>query len=182
MLYLASSNRDKFKEIARILGSYSIAIIFKEVELLEIQSDLESIAKYKAEQAYGMIKDEVIVEDDGIFIDSLNGFPGIYSSYVYKTLGNDGILKLMEGLEQRNARFVSVIVYHDGSPRIFKGVVEGIIAYSKQGDSWGYDPIFIPKGYNLTYAELKYEKDRVSHRSLALKAFAEWYKNRSTLE
>lgn len=178
MLYFISSNYNKFREVKRILDIYNIDIEFREADLLEIQADtLEEVAKHKAIEAYNIVKDEVLVEDDGLFIDALKGFPGVYSSYVYKTIGNDGILKLMRDLENRDARFVSVIAY--AYPlTIFRGIAIGNIAYSKQGSLWGYDPIFIPKGYSKTYAKLKDEKDNLSHRSLALRAFAEWYKNK----
>ncbi|GIU71762.1 MAG: non-canonical purine NTP pyrophosphatase [Candidatus Nitrosocaldaceae archaeon] len=181
MLYFVSSNVDKFREVKRILGKYNIDIEFRRLELLEIQSDsLEIVAKHKVNNAYSIINDEVIVEDDGLFINSLNGFPGVYSSYVFKTIGNDGILKLLRDVDDRSAKFISIIAYSNGSYKLFKGIVKGSIAYDKRGYSWGYDPIFIPKGYDLTYAELK-NKDEISHRYIALNLFARWYKKNKDL-
>ena len=178
MLYFITSNEDKFREVSNILKRYSISIAFKHANLLEIQADsIEDVAIAKVKDAYDKVKDEVIVEDDGLFIDALNGFPSIYSSYVFKTIGNKGILKLMEGIDDRYAKFVSTIAYYNGSRlKLFKGVVEGMIAREERGISWGYDPIFIPKGYSKTYAELKDKKDQISHRGIALRLFAEWYK------
>lgn len=175
MIYFVSSNKNKFREVKRILDRYNIDIEFKESSLIEIQGEIEEIAKHKIKDAYEIIKDEVIIEDDALFIDELNGFPGVYSSYVYKTIGNDGILKLMKDVKNRGARFVSVIAYSNGYTKLFKGIVEGLIAENRQGISWGYDPIFIPKGYTTTYAMI--EKDKISHRSMALKEFVRWYKS-----
>ncbi len=175
MLNFVSSNIEKYKEVKRILEAYNIDIKFISLKLLEIQDDdIEIIAKHKVDQAFDIIKDEVIVEDDGLFIKALNGFPGVYSSYIYKSIGNDGILKLMNGLNDRSARFISIIGYSNGSIKLFKGIVNGTISYNKRGTSWGYDPIFIPEGYELTYAEIK-NKDQVSHRAIALREFAKWY-------
>ncbi len=175
MLYFISSNYNKFQEVQRILHEYKIEIVFREAELLEIQADsLEEVAEHKIKDAMHIVNNEVLVEDDALFIDALNGFPGVYSSYVYKTIGNDGILKLMKDIENRSARFISVIVYSH-PVKLFKGTIEGEIAYSKRGNSWGYDPIFIPKGYRQTFAELRYDKDKTSHRNQALIAFARWY-------
>lgn len=174
MLYFISSNYNKFKEVKRILDAYNIEIEFREADLLEIQADnLEEVAEHKIREA-SRISNDILIEDDGLFIDVLNGFPGVYSSYVYKTIGNDGILKLMKDIDNRYARFVSIIAYSN-TTKLFKGIVEGHIAYSKRGSLWGYDPIFIPKGYSQTYAELKDEKDKISHRNQALIAFAKWY-------
>ena len=157
-----------------ILDEYNIDIEFVKADLLEIQADsLEEVAEYKVRDASSKVDGEVLVEDDGLFIDALHGFPGVYSSYVCKTIGNDGILKLMSSIENRDAKFVSIIAYANDLIRLFKGVVYGKIATIKEGSSWGYDPIFIPKGYNQTYGVLP--KHKISHRNYALRAFAEWY-------
>ncbi len=187
MLTFVTSNKAKYREVSMILAEYGIEVKHKEMQLVELQhEDLEYIAKVKARDAYNALGNacEVLVEDDALFINSLKGFPGIYASYVLKCIGNEGVLKLLEGIEDRSAEFVSVVAYLNGSRELtFIGSVKGRIAYSikqsKKGLAWGYDPIFIPAGYDMTYAELSdiNMKHGISHRKIALAKFAEWYKH-----
>ena len=119
------------------------------------------------------VKKPLIIEDDGIFIDSLDGFPGPYSSYVFKTIGNEGILNLLKN--KRQAKFVSIITYFDGKTlESFEGKLDGTISKSQKGKGWGYDPIFIPKNSSKTFAQMN-EKNNISHRYKALKKFSNWY-------
>ncbi len=178
-LYFVTSNENKFKEASKILSNYDLHVYMRKLELIEKQSDdLTLIASSKARDAWKALRNDVIVEDDGLFIDALGGFPGPYSAFVYRTIGNEGVLKLMKDVTNRNATFLSVIAYcrRNFAPIIFKGAVKGKISKKLRGGSWGYDPIFIPNNSGgLTYAELKSEKNMVSHRRLALEHFAEWY-------
>jgi XTP/dITP diphosphohydrolase len=117
----------------------------------------------------------VIVEDDGLFIDALKGFPGQYSSYAFKTIGNDGILKLLVGSADRVASFRSLIAFHDGRRlSISEGRVDGQISDKITEGGWGYDPIFVPAGTRLTFAQLKEKKNEYSHRKKSLDNFARW--------
>ena len=119
---------------------------------------------------------KVIVEDDGLFVDSLSGFPGQYSSFVFKTIGNDGILKLLAGSAKRSAYFLSLIAFYDGRIlSISEGRVNGKITDRITEGGWGYDPIFVPDGTDLTFAELEKNKNEYSHRKRALEKFAQWY-------
>ena len=140
----------------------------------EIQSDsLQEIAKHKAIQAFQKCKKPVIVEDDGLFIESLRGFPGPYSSYVFKTIGNKGILKLLK--QNRKAKFVSIITYCDKTLlESFDGKLNGKISKTQKGKGWGYDPIFIPNNLKKTFAETN-NKNELSHRYKSLKKFSKWY-------
>ncbi|MCS7138837.1 MAG: non-canonical purine NTP pyrophosphatase, partial [Crenarchaeota archaeon] len=110
---------------------------------------------------------------------ALNGFPGVYSSYVYKKIGCEGILKLLSGVTDRSAYFMTALAYGEPNKRIeiFKGRIDGEITLGKRGGSgFGYDPIFIPLGSNLTFAEMSVEdKNRFSHRAKALREFASWF-------
>ena len=95
-LYFASNNYDKYVEIQPVLQKYSIDVRFSRMKLTEIQSTfLIEIAIEKSKSAFEKISMPIIVEDDGLYIDELNGFPGQYSSYIFETIGNDGILKLL---------------------------------------------------------------------------------------
>ena len=172
-----SSNQNKFREVQSILSAYGISVNFERANLLEIQSDsLEQIAREKAENAFSLVKKPVIVEDDGLFIESLRGFPGQYSSHAFNTLGNTGVLRLLEGSSERSAFFKSLIAFCDGMREIiFEGKIEGCISNKITEGGWGYDPIFVPAGSDLTFAQLKEKKSDYSHRKKALNGFAEWH-------
>src|SRR5215207_4333518 len=174
----ASTNQNKFLEVQSILSTRNISVDFSQIRLVEIQSDsLEEIAREKAKTAFAKVGRQVIVEDDGLFIDNLGGFPGQYSSFVFRTLGNDGILKLLAGSAKRSAYFRSLIAFYNGiTLSISQGRVNGRISERiTEGGGWGYDPIFVPDGTDLTFAELKKSKNEYSHRKRALEKFALWY-------
>lgn len=172
----ASSNQHKFNEVRLILLPRGISVKQARINLVEIQSDsLEEIAKLKAKSAFALVGNPVMVEDDGLFIHSLNGFPGQYSSFVFSTIGNKGILNLLAGSAHRSASFRSVLAYFDGRKMtITEGRVEGKISDAiTEGQGWGYDPVFIPSGTRLTFAELGERKNEYSHRRKALEKFAD---------
>ena len=177
-IFFASSNVHKYEEAEKILSEFGIRLGFFQTELVEIQDDLLSkIALQKSLNAYEKCKKPVIIEDDGLFIDSLSGFPGPYSSYIFNTIGNNGILKLIG--DNRDAQFVAIIAFCDSSnePILFESSVTGTISKNVQGKGWGYDPIFIPEKQNKTYAELD-AKNKLSHRYESLKKFADWFNNK----
>ena len=173
-LFFVSSNNHKYQEANIILDSFGIKLGFFKYNLEEIQSNsLKEIASTKAKNAFSKYKKPVIVEDDGLFIDSLEGFPGPYSSYVFKTIGNKGILNLLK--KNRKAKFVSIITYCDNKTlKSFNAKLDGTISKTQKGKGWGYDPIFIPKNTKQTFAELT-NKNNLSHRYKALKKFSNWY-------
>jgi XTP/dITP diphosphohydrolase len=177
LLYFLSTNIHKYVEIYPILHKYSVIAKFLNIKLMEIQSDsLSEITVEKSKNAFKAISKPVIVEDDGLFIHRLKGFPGSNSSFFFKTIGNDGILKLLSHSKDRSASFVSVFVYNDGNMlRRFVGKINGNISSKVAGPGWGYDPIFIPIGSELTFGQLRDKKLQLSHRSKAITAFAKWY-------
>ena len=140
--------------------------------------DVSMVAKEGAKFVFDKIKGPVFVEDTGLFIEILNGFPGSYSAFVFNKIGNEGILKLMQGVNNRDRKaiVISAIGYFDTyGVRVFKGVVEGHIATQVLGSvGFGYDPIFIPLGYEKTFSEDQELKNRVSHRRKAFEQFCEW--------
>ena len=176
-VFFASSNVHKYEEAKEILAEFGIELGFFQTDLVEIQDDsLSKIALQKALDAYDKCKKPVIVEDDGLFIDSLSGFPGQFSSYVFKTIGNNGILKLTG--DNRSAVFVSIIIFRSAKwSNKFESKVFGTISKNIQGEGWGYDPIFIPEKQTKTYAELA-DKNKLSHRYESLKKFADWFNNK----
>jgi XTP/dITP diphosphohydrolase len=178
-IVFASTNESKFNEIFLYLKSFNIEIEFVRFGTLEIQSNkLEEIALQKSKEAFEKIGRPLIVEDTGLFIDSLKGFPGPYSSYVLETIGNQGILDLLSNKAKRFALFKSVVAYKDGNNNLtFSGETRGTISDHISKGGWGYDPIFIPKGSSITYAQQgTTNKIGVSHRTHALNYFAEWYR------
>lgn len=179
-LYLVSRNRKKVEELTRLAGASGIELVPLDVPKVEVQSEsLMEVALYSATAAYLSVRKPLIVEDSGLFIKSLNMFPGAMSSYVFKTIGIRGVLKLMEGVGDREAFFESVIALAapalDGV-RVFRGVVRGRIAEEPRGTGgFGFDPIFVPEGYNVTFAEMSMEeKNAVSHRGAAFRALSRW--------
>jgi XTP/dITP diphosphohydrolase len=182
-LSFVTTNEGKFREAAEIVNEFGIELEHVPLPYLEIQSEnLEDIARVGAQQAFAMLKRPCFVEDSGLFVESLRGFPGPFSSYAFKTLGNEGILKLMEGVENRRAEFKSTVGYCQSSTEVFvfAGKVIGRISTEMRGKGgFGYDPIFIPEGEERTFAELPLqEKNRLSHRGRALRSFFSWLVSR----
>ena len=183
IIFFATNNFHKFNEARRVLAEHKIAVGMLRVKALEIQSDsLSDIAQASAIDAFERCHLPIIVEDAGLFVDVLNGFPGPYSAYTYKTVGNVGLLKLMGKVAYRKAVFKSVIAYYDGhgAPVCFEGEAAGKITSEERvgnGKSgFGFDPIFQPAGSAKTFAEMAIgEKNGFSHRANAVRKFAEWY-------
>jgi XTP/dITP diphosphohydrolase len=123
------------------------------------------------EQKY--LENYIMIEDSGLFVERLHGFPGVYSAYVYKTIkGYEAILNLMEGEWDRRAKFETCIGLAGAKtePRLFTGRCLGTLASKARGTKgFGYDPIFIPHGEQSTFAEMDMtEKNIYSHRALAV--------------
>ncbi len=130
----------------------------------------------KAQYAFENLNTPVMVDDTGFFIDALKGFPGPYAAYVLHSIGNTGILKLMEGIPDRTARFTTAIAFADEQGvQVFKGTIDGRITHAPRGKGgFGYDPIFDIDGKTLAELPLE-EKSRISHRARALMAFHDWF-------
>jgi XTP/dITP diphosphohydrolase len=173
-LLFGTSNIHKYKEIKTIFDkSTSIQVKHASISPLEIQSDdLEVIAKFSLDSCVKKIKKcPLFVEDSGLFITSLNGFPGPYSAYVFKTIGNKGIMKILEGEKDRRAYFQSTLALSlEEETLIFTAVVDGKISNEISHSGWGYDPIFIPDSNPaFTFGDLGDEKMWISHRYFATK-------------
>lgn len=186
IIIFATNNINKFNEARGVLSEYDLSVGMLRVKCVEIQGDtLEEIAKESVKDAFRRCELPVLVEDAGLFIDSLHGFPGPYSAYVHKTIGNVGLLRLMKGIDDRKARFKSVVAFFFPdlrSPFLFDGVIEGRITLKQRRESseggFGFDPIFEPVGSYKTFAEMSMkEKNRLSHRAISFRKFAVWYKN-----
>jgi len=179
---MVTGNIHKFTETCLVLSEFGLSTAMLNVDTVEIQANtIKSVAKTSVMDAIKKCHLPLIVEDAGLFIKALNGFPGPYSSYVFRTVGLKGVLKLMENVEERRAFFESVVAFSAPnlkSPRLFRGRIRGRIAEQAKGhEGFGFDPIFFPISCNgKTFAETSVsEKNKLSHRAKALRAFAEWY-------
>lgn len=183
-IYIASKNNHKIEEIKLVVPE------FVELETVNWEIDVEETGETFIENSiikaleYGKeIGQPVIADDSGLSIDVLGGFPGVMSarylegaSYVEKM---ESILQLMRNYEERNAKFVCAATYFNPIKNFLisvEGYVEGTISREIRGDKgFGYDPIFIPKGYDKTFGELGEEvKKHISHRSVAFKKLFEF--------
>lgn len=177
-----TGNQHKVKEARGIFKNLGLTLEHADLGYVEIQGNLEDVARYGAKHVARRLGKPVIVEDAGLFIKALNWFPGTYSSHVQDTVGNQGILKLMSDVEDRYAEFRSVVGYctPKAEPEVFLGTVKGRIGYIEKGNyGFAYDPLFIPEGYDKSFGELETDvKNRFSHRRKSLEKFALWYKDR----
>jgi XTP/dITP diphosphohydrolase len=177
MIYFVTSNRGKFMEAQAIFSDLKQ----ENIGYNELQVDtLEEVVDFGMKEVMAKLKGPVMIEDAGLFIDGLKGFPGVYSAYVQKTIGNDGILQLMGNMDDRRAAFKSVVGYCEPGmePVVFKGDLKGEIGFEPRGTGgFGYDPIFYVDGKSLAEMSLE-EKNWISHRAGSMKALKQWLDNR----
>ena len=166
-----TTNPGKFREAREILRPYGVRLRWLRRALVEPQSaDLREVAVAKA-RAVPRRTGYVLVEDSGLFVRALNGFPGVYSAHFLKLWGFPPVLRLLRG-RPRGAAFRSVAALRHGRAiRTFVGEVQGSIASRPAGSTgFGYDPIFVPRGYRRTFAQLPTEtKNRLSHRGRSMR-------------
>ncbi len=173
MLKFVTTNRHKFKELRQVATRFDVALEMFDLSYREIQSeDLAKIAVDSARACAESVGGTFFLEDAGLFVHALGGFPGPYSSFVHEKIGNQGILDLLRRKRDRSAHFLSVICYHDGRFHTYEGRVEGEISTEGRGGTgFGFDPIFIPSGFDRTFAEMGDEKVEISHRTRSSEIF-----------
>lgn len=183
----ATSNRGKLEEARKILAPFALSVEQYNGKGVEIQADTNlEVAAYSSRNAATAAGRPILVEDAGLYVGSLKGFPGPYSAYVFKTVGTAGIIALLRSTPKkagaRSAEFVSSLAYCEpgGEPALFEGRVRGTITSRPRGKKgFGFDPIFVPEGGVRTFGELTIEeKCAVSHRAVAMRKFADWYLSR----
>jgi len=180
-LTMVTSNVNKAREVAAFFGG-TVEVSHIALDIPELRSDdVKTIAREKARYAYDHIHRPLIVDDTAFSIDALNGFPGPYAAYVLGTIGNTGILRLMEGVQDRAARFTTAIAFADESGiKVFSGTIEGKLIHRLRGKGgFGYDPIFEVGDKTLAEIPLE-EKSAISHRAKALSAFSTWFVDHKT--
>ncbi len=178
-IVFASNNKNKIREINSVLGdSFSLLSLFDinlEEDIPENEKTLEGNALHKARHIYQATGKNVFADDTGLEIEALNGQPGVHSARFAgedKDSGAniDKVLALLGNTINRNARFRTVIaLILEGREYLFEGIVAGLIIREKRGSNgFGYDPVFVPEGGTLTFAEMGLdEKNKISHRALA---------------
>ena len=187
-VWFMTGNSGKVREAKHALQPLGFDVVQLQVEGVEITEpqadDLEDVARSKIEQAIPHLpspNDALLVEDAGLFVDSLDGFPGVYSAYALKTIGFNGLLNLLKDSSPRSGAFHAVAaLWLDGEVHVSRGICNGKIAMQASGiDGFGFDPVFIPhpiktdgRDYSTdgkTFADIDLkEKEMFSHRRKAL--------------
>lgn len=186
-LVFATNNAHKLEEVAAILGDQvellSLNDIGCQADIPETAETLEGNALLKSSYIYKNYHLDCFADDTGLEVEALNGAPGVYSARYAGGEGHDAqanMLKLLhelDGKENRKAQFRTAIsLILDGKEYLFEGVIKGKIIKEKRGDSgFGYDPVFMPEGYDRTFAELGNDiKNQISHRALAVQKLCEF--------
>lgn len=149
-----TGNWAKIDSARQILEPLGFEIDNVKLDTVEIQADdVEEVAKYSAKWASEKLKCNVLKNDSGLFVEALNGFPGVYTHYADDTIGEDGLLKLLDGVENRKAYFKEALAYQEygKEPVVFVGITKGTIAKEKSGTyGWSWDFVFIPEGETKT--------------------------------
>jgi XTP/dITP diphosphohydrolase len=179
-LIFATNNRHKLTELQSLIGDNFILKSLQEIgcteDIPETAPTLEGNALLKAQYIFDKYGKNCFADDTGLEIEALDGRPGVFSAR-YATDGHDfeanidKVLEELTELENRKARFRTVIaLILDGSVHYFEGIVNGEIITERKGiEGFGYDPVFLPEGYNLTFAEMPLqEKNKISHRARAV--------------
>ena len=187
-LVVATNNAHKLEEISAILGTemelLSLKDIQCEADIPETADTLEGNARQKARYIYENYQMDCFADDTGLEVESLNGAPGVFSAR-YAGDGHDSeanmqkLLHELEGKENRKAQFrTAICLIMEGKEYLFEGIVKGKIIEEKRGGAgFGYDPIFVPEGFDKTFAELGNDiKNTISHRALAVEKLCRFLK------
>lgn len=170
--FFATTNPGKAKEVAHILKNNIKQI---KIDFVEPQSmDIDYVGRFKAEYAYKVVGEPVLVEDTSFEVEALNGLPGTLIKFFIDHLGTDGILEIMKGKKNRNATATTEFAFFDGEKFVTsKAKISGTIPFSQRGSSekgFSWDIIFVPKNSSKAYGEMtREEKAKISMRGKALK-------------
>lgn len=177
-----TGNWSKIMSAKNILEPLGIDVDNVKMETTEIQADtVEEVAMHSAKEASDKLKCAVLKNDTGLYVEALGGFPGPYTHYVDERLGEDGLLKLLEGVDNRNACFMEAFAYceYGKDPIVFKSITKGKIAKEKSGTyGWSWDFIFIPNGYDKTMGNYPDEERCHVWNTDAYTELADYLKNK----
>ena len=187
-LIFATNNKHKLEEISAILGDEIELLSLKDIncnaDIPETADTLEGNALQKAEYIHNHFGVDCFADDTGLEVEALNGAPGVYSArYAGNCHDSEAnmhkLLHNLQGMSNRNAQFrTAICLLMDGKQHLFEGICKGKIIEEKRGDSgFGYDPIFVPEGYEETFAELGNDiKNKISHRAKAVELLCKFLK------
>jgi len=188
-LVFATNNRHKLEEVSHKIGDHFELLTLNDIgcteDIEETGSTFEENAAIKSNYVYNKYHLNCFGDDSGLVVDALNGEPGVYSARYAGEHGNHAanikkVLAKLDGIENRKARFVTVIsLAWEGKEYVFEGVVNGTIRHETTGTGgFGYDPIFQPDCYDITFAEMTMdEKNKISHRARAMEKLILFLKN-----
>lgn len=181
-----TTNKFKILVAKENLEPLGIEVEAQSIDCPEIQADtIEEVAKFSSKYASDFLQEDTLKNDSGLMIPALNGFPAAYTKYVDQTLGIDGVLKLMDGIENREAYFLEVLAYtpYGEETIVFTSKTEGTLAKTPSGENgWSWDFIFIPKGTNKTMACYSDDERWKFWDNSAYKKLAEYLKKRKNDE
>lgn len=187
-LIFATHNKNKLKEVKSLVPSSIELLSLDEInfsdEIAETADTIEGNALLKSKTIYEKTGVNCFADDSGLLVDALNGAPGVYSARYAGEQKNDQdnmrkLLHELKDIPNKKAHFkTAMVLFIDGKEYLFEGQIEGKIITEKQGtNGFGYDPIFVPDGYNETFAQLDSEiKNKISHRARALQKMLEFLK------
>lgn len=175
---MVTSNPGKMREFKAALEPLGFELRQRSEDIDEIQADmLEDVVRDCMAQLKDRGLRNYVIDDSGLFVDALGGFPGVYSAYALKTLGCRGIIRLLEGEGDRTARFrccIGCSVDGIGDLVVSAEAVGRIIEEERGSGGFGFDPIFVPSGYDETFSELPLDaKNLISHRGKAINSLSE---------
>jgi XTP/dITP diphosphohydrolase len=175
-LRFVTGNAGKARELRALLAPRGIDVVQDARGYPELQAgSLAEVTDAGADHLLASgLEPPFVLEDSGLFVDALRGFPGVYSRHALDTVGVAGLLRLLDGVPppRRTARFATdLLLVEAGGRRHFEGVCEGTIAAAPAGDAgFGFDPVFVPAGHSHTFAQMDAgEKNRLSHRGQAVR-------------
>lgn len=184
-LYFVTGNPVKFEEVSLFFTKYAPHIIIKQldVDLPEVQTvDQHAIALDKARQAWNLLKKPVMVDDTAIYFEKYPDFPGTMAKFIYKTIGLDGIFKLMEDGDHMYIRIVFVFMYEENSPSIIEHTTHGTFTKSQRLDlhrkDAPFDTVFIPEGVTET-VDILLEQGKAEPYQYRMKALHKFVNNQS---
>ncbi len=188
-LVFATANQNKANEIQSLIPPSIEVLTLNDIhcseEIPETQANIEGNASQKAFYVYNKYQHNCFADDTGLEVDALDGRPGVFSArYAGESKSAEDnmskILLEMKGISNRKARFKTIIsLVINGEEKQFEGVVSGVILSQRQGEKgFGYDPIFLPDGFTMSFAEMdSSQKNKISHRAIAVNKLVEYLKN-----
>jgi non-canonical purine NTP pyrophosphatase (RdgB/HAM1 family) len=177
-LLFITGNKGKFDEASKVITDLEQ----KDIDLAEIQSlDPKVIIQAKLEEAKKNIAGNIVVEDNGLYIESLNGLPGPLIKWFMKALDNDGLYKITESFDNKKAeaKVIIGVSFEDGDVEFFEGTISGTIVSPRGENGFGWDKIFMPNGFDKTFAEMRpEEKNKISMRKVAFQKLKDYLINK----